>query len=50
MIGIAIAGTGFGQKVHIPGFQAHPQTEVVAVYHRDINKAKAIAEAHNIPH
>jgi predicted dehydrogenase len=50
MIGIAIAGTGFGQKVHIPGFQAHPRTEVVAVYHRDINKAKAIAESHNIPH
>lgn len=50
MIRVAIAGTGFGQKVHIPGFQAHPQTEVVAVYHRDINKAKAIAESHNIPH
>ncbi|MBG1240246.1 Gfo/Idh/MocA family protein [Nostoc sp. NZL] len=50
MIGIAIAGTGFGQKVHIPGFQAHPQTEIVAVYHRDINKAKAIAESHKIPH
>ncbi|MEH2242377.1 Gfo/Idh/MocA family protein [Nostoc sp.] len=50
MIGVAIAGTGFGQKVHIPGFQAHPQTEVVAVYHQDINKAKAIAESHNIPH
>ncbi|MBW4612860.1 MAG: Gfo/Idh/MocA family oxidoreductase [Desmonostoc vinosum HA7617-LM4] len=50
MIGVAIAGTGFGQKVHIPGFQAHPQTEVVAVYHRDINKAKAIAASHHIPH
>lgn len=49
-IGVAIIGTGFGQKVHIPGFQAHPRTEVVAVYHRDINKAKAIAETHNIPH
>jgi hypothetical protein len=50
MVGVAIAGTGFGQKVHIPGFQAHPQTEVVAVYHRDINKAKAIADSYNIPH
>ncbi|MBW4565234.1 MAG: Gfo/Idh/MocA family oxidoreductase [Mojavia pulchra JT2-VF2] len=49
-IGVAIAGTGFGQKVHIPGLQAHPRTEIVAVYHRDINKAKAIAESHNIPH
>ncbi len=49
-IGVAIIGTGFGQKVHIPGFQAHHRTEVVAVYHRDINKAKAIAATHNIPH
>lgn len=50
IIGVAVVGTGFGQKVHIPGFQAHPQTEIVAVYHRDLNKAKKIAQAHNIPH
>jgi predicted dehydrogenase len=50
VIGIAIIGTGFGQKVHIPGFQAHHRTEVVAVYHRDINKAKQIATANHIPH
>ncbi|NET09203.1 MAG: Gfo/Idh/MocA family oxidoreductase [Merismopedia sp. SIO2A8] len=49
-IGVGIVGTGFGQKVHIPGFQAHPRTEVMAVYHRDLEKAKAIAHAHNIPH
>ncbi|MBD2203094.1 Gfo/Idh/MocA family oxidoreductase [Calothrix sp. FACHB-1219] len=49
-IGVAVVGTGFGQKVHIPGLQAHPQTEVVAVYHRDINKARAIAQSNNIPH
>ncbi|MDR9898398.1 Gfo/Idh/MocA family oxidoreductase [Aetokthonos hydrillicola Thurmond2011] len=47
-IGIAVVGTGFGQKVHIPGFQAHPQTRVVAVYHRNIDKAKALAQAHDI--
>jgi predicted dehydrogenase len=50
MIGVAIVGTGFGQKVHIPGFQAHPRTEVVAVYHRDIQQAQAIATAHHIPY
>ncbi|MEA5620647.1 Gfo/Idh/MocA family oxidoreductase [Cronbergia sp. UHCC 0137] len=50
MIGVAVVGTGFGQKVHIPGFQAHHNTEITAVYHRDINKAKAIATTHNIPH
>ena len=49
-IGIAVIGTGFGQKVHIPGLQAHHRTEVVAVYHRDLEKAKTIAASHNIPH
>lgn len=49
-IGIAVVGTGFGQKVHIPGFMAHHRTEVVAVYHRNLNQAKAIAKQHGIPH
>lgn len=49
-IGVAIIGTGFGQKIHLPGFQAHHQTEVVAVYHRDLQKARSIAAAHQIPH
>lgn len=49
-IGIAVIGTGFGQKVHIPAFQAHHRTEIVAIYHRDIEKAKTIALANNIPH
>jgi predicted dehydrogenase len=49
-IGVAIVGTGFGQKVHIPAFQAHHRTKVVAVYHRDLAKAEAIAQAHAIPH
>lgn len=48
-IRVAIVGTGFGQKVHIPGFKAHPRTEVAAVYHRDIDKAEAIAKTHEIP-
>ncbi len=49
-IGVAVIGTGFGQKVHIPGFKAHHRTEIVAVYHRDIHQAQAIAHTHNIPH
>jgi len=49
-IGVAVVGTGFGEKIHIPGFQAHPRTEVAAVYHRDLDKAKAIAQSQNIPH
>jgi predicted dehydrogenase len=43
-IGIGIIGTGFGQIVHIPGFQEHPDTEVVAIYHRDLWKAKQVAD------
>lgn len=49
-IGVAVVGTGFGQKIHIPGFQIHHRTEVVAVYHRDREKAQAIAQSHTIPH
>lgn len=49
-IGVAVVGTGFGQAIHIPGFQHHPRTEVVAVYNRDLGKAKAIADAHKIPY
>ncbi len=49
-IGVAVVGTGFGQKIHIPGFQTHSRTQVAAIYHRDRNKAKAIAHSYNIPH
>jgi predicted dehydrogenase len=49
-VGVAIVGTGFGQKVHIPGFQAHPRTQIVAVYHRDHAKAEAIAQQYQIPY
>ncbi|VEP11980.1 putative enzyme [Hyella patelloides LEGE 07179] len=48
-IGIAVVGTGFGQKIHIPGFQHHHRTEVVAVHNRDLATAKEIAAKHNIP-
>ena len=47
-IGVAVVGTGFGQKVHIPGFQNHPRTELVAVHNRDVTKAKKIADEHKI--
>lgn len=43
-IGVAVVGTGFGQKVHIPGLQAHHQTEVVAVWNRDRAKAQSVAD------
>ncbi|MEB3291798.1 MAG: Gfo/Idh/MocA family oxidoreductase [Synechococcales bacterium] len=49
-IAVALVGTGFGQKVHLPALQAHHRTSVAAVYHRDFAKATAIAQAHQIPH
>ncbi len=48
-IGVAVIGTGFGQKVHIPGLQAHHRTEVVAVWNGDRTKAQKVADDHNIP-
>ena len=44
-IGVAVVGTGFGQKVHIPGLAAHHRTEVVAVWNRDRAKAQQVAES-----
>ncbi len=49
-IGVAVVGTGFGEKIHIPGFQAHPRTQPVVVYNQDLDKARAIASTHKIPH
>ncbi|NEO55291.1 MAG: Gfo/Idh/MocA family oxidoreductase [Okeania sp. SIO3B5] len=49
-IGVAVIGTGFGQKVHIPGLQAHHKTQVLSVYNPDLEKAKSIALKHNISH
>ena len=49
-LGVAVVGTGFGEKVHIPGLINNPNTAVVAVYNRDLAKAKTIASKYNIPH
>lgn len=48
-IGVGIVGTGFGRKIHIPGFQAHPRTHIAAIYHRNLETAQAIAAEHDIP-
>ncbi len=48
-IGVALVGTGFGLKVHLPALRACDRTEVVAVWHRDPARAEAIAREHAIP-
>ena len=47
-IGVAVVGTGFGQKIHIPGFQHHHRTKVVAVHNRDLATAQAVASKYDI--
>ena len=49
-IGVAVVGTGFGQKIHIPGFKHHHRTEVVAVHNRDLTTAQEVANKYEIPH
>ncbi len=46
---VAVLGTGFGRKVHIPGLQAHPDARVAAVYHPDRAKAVDVAKDFEIP-
>jgi predicted dehydrogenase len=48
-IGVALLGTGFGEKVHLPALNAHHRTQVTAVYHRDRTQAQTIADRHGIP-
>jgi predicted dehydrogenase len=48
-IEVGVIGTGFGRAVHIPGFQLHHRTQVVAVYHRNLEKAREIAQTQDIP-
>ena len=49
-LGVAIAGTGFGQKIHLPVLQQHHRTRPIALFHRTIAKAQAIAQHHQIPY
>ena len=47
---VALLGSGFIADIHIESYQRFvPDAEVVAVYARDIKKAKAFAQKHNIP-
>jgi predicted dehydrogenase len=47
---VGIIGTGFGTRVHVPGFQAHPETEVVALASVRPGRAAAEAARLSIPH
>lgn len=50
-IRVAIIGTGaFAEVCHIPGLQTHPAAEVVAVYGRRLEAARALADKFGIRH
>lgn len=46
---VGVVGTGWGQRAHIPGFNACPDTQVVAVCSRRLERARAAAEAFKVP-
>src|SRR5688572_12915064 len=47
---VAILGAGFISDIHLESYHRFvPEAEVVAVYARNIDKAKAFAEKHHIP-
>jgi len=45
---VGIVGAGFGARVHLPAFAAHPKFEVAAI--ASPSKARDIAAQRNIPH
>ncbi|MGA1622503.1 MAG: Gfo/Idh/MocA family protein, partial [Synechocystis sp.] len=49
-LGVAVIGTGFGKAIHLPALQQAKNAQPVAVYHRDLTKAKAIADEYHITH
>ena len=48
-ISVGVVGLGFGAQVCIPGFQACPDTEVIAVCSHTRAKAEAVAAQYQIP-
>ncbi len=49
-IRVCVIGTGFGTAVQVPGFQAHPDTEVVAIVSAREARAREAAERFGIPY
>ncbi len=49
VIQVGIVGTGFGEKVYIPGFQAIPRVKIIGIWGRNSAKAKRLAEQQDIP-
>jgi predicted dehydrogenase len=46
---IGIVGTGFGEKVYIPGFQAISHVKILGIWGRNLAKTRTLAEKQDIP-
>jgi len=47
---VAVLGAAlFAETGHIPGLRSHPQAEVVALYSRDLQRARAMADRCGVP-
>jgi len=49
-IRVLLVGTGFGSKVHAPGFASDPAFRLVGVASGHLESAKQVADAHAIPY
>ena len=49
-IRVLVIGAGFGAKVHAPGFASDPGYKLVGIASEHLERAKAAAAAHGIPH
>lgn len=47
---VGLIGTGFGASVQVPGFKCVSDVEVVAITSAQLERAKAVAQEHGIPH
>ena len=48
-IGVAVAGLGFGEKVHLPALAANPDLRTVALWHPRRERLDAACAAHGLP-
>ena len=47
-LGVAVAGLGFGEKVHLPALAAAPDLEAVALWHPRQERLDAARAAHGL--
>ena len=48
-LGVAVAGLGFGEKVHIPALRACPQAVPVALWHPRQDRVEQASQAAELP-